>query len=208
VPDNRASFYPAILGQDIWVIGGFNAGTTRNDIWRSSDGGATWQTVGTFPTPTHGASLVGRANRLWMIGAYDEDGAGALDEVWWSTDGLSWNELTDALPGPCYYTSVLVSDGDFLMAGGSDPACRSAVHRSTDGQSWSQVGTLAQPRSNGRMVGHGGSYVYAGGGDGSDGNPATSGVFASPDGMAWTQVGDLPAPRYGGGLVSFTPPGG
>ncbi|MBP6630496.1 MAG: exo-alpha-sialidase [Kofleriaceae bacterium] len=205
LPSTRASFYPAVFAGALWVAGGYSDGVTRDQVWRSDDGGATWSGVGTLPLTIHGGPLVPHAGRLWYLGGLDEGGTGYRDDVWWSTDGASWTEVADVLPGACAYTSVHVDADGLMLAGGSDSPCGKDVFRSADAVAWRTWGTLEGAHSNGRLLRHRGELLYVAGGANLDGQPASDLVLVSPDGVAFVERGRLPAPRYGGGLVAFTP---
>ena len=95
----------------LWTLGGcqsfITASQLKNDIWSSTDGGATWvQEVedatagdaGDF-TPRWGAKVAVHNGVLYMIGGctYDEAGASSLvSEILRSTDGKTWTALDEA----------------------------------------------------------------------------------------------------------------
>ncbi len=205
LPDTRSSFYPAVFDGALWVVGGYNQGTTRDQVWRSADGGATWQLVGQMPLTIHGGALVPFKDRLWYFGGHDEGGTGFRADAWWTADGAAWTEVPNSFVGACAYTSIHVDDNGLLQAGGSAIPCIGGVHRSIDAVGWQQVGTLPEPRSNGRLLRHRGEFIYAAGGDSEVGVPGSRAVYASPDGVAWRTRGMLPAARFGGGMVAYTP---
>jgi len=204
LPDPRASFYPALYDGRLWIVGGYNT-VTRDDVWASDDGGASWVAMGSFPTLTHGGHLLAHGGRLWHLGGWSEEEGIQFDEVWWTTDGASWTEVADVMPGSCYYMSALGYRGSIVVAGGSESPCADGVYTSVDAQSWARIGTLPAGRDNGRLVRHQGRLLYVAGQNVGGGAEAT--VWDSSDGITWSVVGNLPAPRYGGGLVSYRPPG-
>lgn len=205
LPETRASFYPAAYDGALWIVGGYNELLTRDQVWRSTDGGQAWQRVGSMPLAIHGGTLVSFDGRLWYLGGHEEDGTGYRDDVWWTTDGAAWTEKPDMFVGPCAYTSLHVDDLGLVQAGGSASPCIDGVHRSTDAVVWQQIGSLPTPSSNGRLLRHRGSFIYAAGAASATGVPGSTAVTASPDAVSWVTRGALPAPRFGGGMVAFTP---
>jgi hypothetical protein len=67
----------------------------KNDIWESSDDGATWnKTVDTAPFSGRiRHQLVGDGQNLWLIGGYLNLNSGWHNDVWRSEDGVNWRSL-------------------------------------------------------------------------------------------------------------------
>ena len=107
----------------IYVIGGFDGTNYLNDVWKSSNGGATWTEValtsGTKFSARDGHSSVaigsGPHEGIYVIGGFD--GTSRLDDVWKSSDGgETWTEV--ALTSG---TKFSARDGHSSVAIGSGP---------------------------------------------------------------------------------------
>ena len=94
----RSEHSAAVLGDAVYVIAGSRGGATRNDIWKSTNTGATWAQVVTsgelFPDRV-GLSSVALDGALYVIGGVRTRGSSSptalFDRVWQSTDGgVSW----------------------------------------------------------------------------------------------------------------------
>ena len=86
----------------LWVIGG-DDGQLLNDVWRSSDGvswtkelASTSTPLSTQFSPRAGHSCLVFDNKLWLTGGYSQNESGIeyLDDVWWTTNGRTWNLAT------------------------------------------------------------------------------------------------------------------
>ncbi len=130
-------------------MGGTSNNNFRNDVWRSTDNGATWTLV------TAGAGWPGRCGHS---SAATPDGGIVLtggnvggtwplerNDVWQSTDyGAAWTLMTAGAGWSprAYHTSIAMPDGSIVLMGGKTGGTRSVndVWRSTDnGATWTQV---------------------------------------------------------------------
>ena len=137
----------------IVLMGGRDASGRRNDVWRSTDQGATWtEMIGA-------AGWVGRElhtsvalpdGSIVLMGGWD--GSNYLNDVWRSTDqGATWTQMTAAAEweGRERHTSVALPDGSIVLMGGTGKSGAvtvifSSVWRSTDqGATWTQLIVLA-----------------------------------------------------------------
>lgn len=196
----RGSFGSVVMPDDsIIVMGGRDAnGDNLNDVWRSTDNGATWTQV------TANAEWTGRVvhntvalpdGSIVLIGGADRNGV--KNDVWRSTDnGATWAQVTAnaGLTPRESLSSVVMTDGSIIVSGGTLPGGYTQfndVWRSTDkGDTWNQVTANAEWRDR---TGHSsvalpdGSIVVMGGhtfgpGDSND-------VWRSTNnGVTWTQV--------------------
>ena len=132
----------------IIVSGGTLPGgyTQFNDVWKSSDNGATWSLV------TQQAAWIGRYGHagvvmpdgsIIMAGGFSY-GPSYQNDVWRSRDnGLTWMEQTsNAGWSPRYFQSMVVlEDGSILLAGGGiNNYCRNDLWQSYDnGITWKQL---------------------------------------------------------------------
>ena len=208
-----------VLGNDIYVIGGitrkFVAATgstpakpqiSSNEVWRSPDGGLTWDQVadGTRFTERGGHESVVLDGALYVIaGGAGTFGDTALDDVWRSTDrGVSWSRVTPAgasVPFPMDYrfASAVLGSTMYVLGGiRSTPFTRlDEVWQSTDrGVTWTQATNTTDPKFPARsqntavVLGNAGAArLYVIGGYGSSSNYLDD-VWESGGGASWTQV--------------------
>ncbi|KAK3584149.1 hypothetical protein CHS0354_035229 [Potamilus streckersoni] len=124
----------------LWVIGG----------WDGSNWTEVTDNAGFAARDGHTAAVFddGSGNALWVIGG--DDFSSAFNDVWKSTDGKNWTEVTDNAGFSKRYahTATVFNDGtrDALWViggyGGSDslnPKSLSDVWKSADGKNWTEV---------------------------------------------------------------------
>ncbi|MGB7787592.1 Kelch repeat-containing protein [Methanoregula sp.] len=135
----------------IVLIGG-DDGTPRNDVWRSTDDGATWteMTANTGWTPRQSPGSVVMPDRsIIVFGGTIPGGYTQLNDVWRSTDdGATWTQVNlHAGWSPRYgQGSVVMPDGSIVLTGGFSfgPGYLNDVWRSTDeGITWTEVNASA-----------------------------------------------------------------
>jgi len=157
----------------IVLMGGWdNTYNYKNDVWRSTDNGATWIEVNASAgwTPRdHHSSVAMPDGSIVLMGGYD---GYFRNDVWRSTDnGATWIEV-NASAGwtPRYFhSSVAMPDGSIVLMGGWDNTYnyKNDVWRSTDnGTTWIQVNASAgwTPRdSHSSVAMPDGSIVLMGG---------------------------------------------
>ena len=196
----RGLFGSVVMPDDsIIVMGGHEVNNGKpNDVWRSTDSGATWTLVnantGWTGRDVHSVAVMPDGS-IVLIGGHDK--TGAKNDVWRSTDnGATWAEVT-ANAGWIARESlscVVMPDGSIIVSGGTLPGGYTQfndVWRSTDnGATWAEVTANAQWRDR---TGHSsvampdGSIVITGGhtfgpGDAKD-------VWRSTDsGATWIQM--------------------
>ena len=128
----------------LWVIGGISNGSYLDDVWSSTDG-ATWTQVtiaGGSWSGRYSHSSVVFSGKLWVIGgdrSYNEDIF--LDDVWSSTDGVTWEERPTMLPGlAAIVHSSVAFDGKLWVIGGLDGInYLDDVWSSSDGVIWEEA---------------------------------------------------------------------
>jgi hypothetical protein len=135
----------------MWVLGGtedYYFGTDaslKNDVWSSADGkewkrenaNAPWA-----PRAYH-ASVV-HDGKLWVIGGGNYlPKYHASNDVWSSSDGLHWEQVTDRAPWSprIWFSAVVHSDRIWVLGGWSNNPARNwgDVWYSRDGRQWSQL---------------------------------------------------------------------
>jgi len=125
----------------IWVMGGVCPASYLNDVWYSPDG-ENW-TCATTAAPWSartGHSAVSYDGKMWMIGG-GAWGAGfeTKNDVWSSTDGISWTDVTDSAPWPPRMGHSLVTcyDKMWVLGGGNHSGITlNDVWHSSDGENW------------------------------------------------------------------------
>lgn len=133
----------------IIAAGGTLAGayTQFDDVWRSTDQGATWTLVNGEPgwSARYGHSMITLPDdSILIIGGYTF-GSGYWNETWRSTDkGVSWNRVSSRAgwPARIHQSCVVMTDGSIILSGGQDNPAHfyHDVWRSTDsGRTWSLV---------------------------------------------------------------------
>ena len=128
----------SLLDGSIVMMGGSDIyGTMMNDVWRSTDKGATWTrlTDNAWWSPRYAHTSVATPDgTIVMMGGWDTNGL--KNDVWKSPDGGStWMQLTTngGWAARCSHTSVILPDGSIVLMGGNDPL-KNDVWRSTNTQ--------------------------------------------------------------------------
>jgi len=141
----------ALPDNSIVVMGGYDASYARlNDVWRSTDQGATWTEMtaeAAWSGRTEHASVALPDGSIVVMGGID-DSSQWLHDVWRSTDqGATWTQMTANAAWSARYghTSVALADGSILLMGGADGDHAGDVWRSTDqGATWTQMTAEAE----------------------------------------------------------------
>ena len=134
-------------GSDGWFV-------FENDVWRSTDEGATWTRVtadgGWVPRCGH-TTVVTPDGSIVLMGGYED--MRFTNDVWRSADsGKTWQQM-NANPGWSArngQTTAVMPDGSILLMGGNDdvdfvPSLSNDVWRSTDdGATWTEITPHAQ----------------------------------------------------------------
>ena len=217
-----------VLGGDIYVIGGVTqkfvgaTGTiprkpeiSSNEVWRSSDGGLTWDQVagGTRFTERSNHASVVLDGALYVIAGRETDATTGRDDVWRSADrGVSWSRVTPAgasVPFPMDYdfASAVLGTTMYVMGGIQRPPFTrlDEVWQSTDrGVTWTQATNTTDPKFSARsaaaavVLGSAGAarlYVIGGITTSGAGNAGLDDVWESGDGASWIQVNPSAAAR-------------
>lgn len=187
-----------VFDAKMWVIGGRDNNEARlNDVWYSTDG-VSWTeaTSSAAWPPRSGHTSVVFDNRMWVIGGRRTTGFGPgdfLNDVWHSTDGVTWTEATSAAPWTQRHDHTSeVFDGKIWVIGGvlglaADPSSQifSDVWRSTDGVSWIRATASASwgPRASHSSLVFGSKIWVIGGRNRSE---RFNDVWSSSNGSNWT----------------------
>lgn len=185
-----------------------------DDVWRSSDG-VTWELVTDDAPwePRAGLSAEVLGDHIYVLAGSQNDDSSIIgpggpariyyQDVWRSTDGASWELMTDAAPwAPRAGAATVVRDDLLFLFGGEDgftceplPDCEppyfNDVWATADGASWALVTEAAgwSPRP-GHVCNLVGNQFVCFGGFGLTENPTD--VWVSSDGAAWEQLASGP----------------
>ncbi|MFO0553088.1 MAG: IPT/TIG domain-containing protein [Polyangiaceae bacterium] len=154
---NAAPWGPRVLQMvgvyagDLYVMGGqldiSDPATCLSDVWRSSDGGFTWEELPDAPWAPRGMvySLVEHAGYLWLVGGgtYDDAPRTYYNDVW-RFDGQTWEEVLsngDAPWAPREYHNVFAWRGELWLSSGyeADDQNHGDVWHSVDGVNWLEL---------------------------------------------------------------------
>lgn len=190
----------------IWIMGGSDNGTYKNDVWSSSDG-VTWTQVKEYNnqgwSPRYGHTVTVFDGKMWVIGGNEllscgtnEEGEVCSDQsvndTWYSTDGLNWTRAIDNADwADRWGHQVIAHDNKLWVIGGQSINNGSSLFNdvwySSDGVTW----TEATAHANWSARYFHSSVVFGGkmwvlGGQGSDE------VWSSTDGANWSMETDAP----------------
>ena len=170
--------------------------TTRGLTWTEAASAAGFSARQAHTSAVFDPEASGQA-KLWVIGGFDGT---HKNDVWHSSDGISWTEASPAADFPARgsHTSV-VFDNKLWVIGGNDDdgGLKNDAWRSSDGISWTQATPAADfpaRSSHTSMVFDNKMWVIGG----FDGGPKND-VWHSIDGINWTQATAAAAfsARYG-----------
>lgn len=138
----RIDHASVVFNNKMWVIGGYDGSSYRNDVWYSTDG-VLWEQAtedAAFSPRKEHASVV-FDNKLWVIGGAVEGNPTRLNDVWYSNDGISWTLATanTAFPAVSGHSSVVFENKLWVFGGSVDSSLFNNVWSSSDGIIWTQV---------------------------------------------------------------------
>ena len=182
-------------GSIVLMGGQDSSGKLKNDVWQSTDNGATWKqmtpSAGWSPRWTHSSVVMPDGSIVLMGG---RELTGDRNDVWRSTDnGATWTLMTASAgwSARMQHSSVAMPDGSIVLMGGGDSTngWKNDVWRSTDnGATWTLMTASAiwSARSGHSSVAiPDGSIVLMGGYSGHGFND----VWRSTDnGNTWTRL--------------------
>ena len=160
---------PVSHGGALYVMGGQNGliggppypftsaltPTFYNDVWKSTDGGATWTRIlANAPWSSRGVTkAVSHNGRIWVIGGGHyptgtaEPGGPSyvtsnprtfFAEVWSSADGITWTQHANAPFSPRQYPAIATWDNRIWVVGGYDntPGNTRDFFSTANGETW------------------------------------------------------------------------
>lgn len=158
-----------------------------------------WEKLADGPwAAREGLMAVDTPSGIVMTGGRKILGAYAGNDVWRTSDGVTWEELPDApFDGRAYHAMFYHNACVFVMGGQTvsffgNPFYNDVWRSCDDGESWESLGTAPWPARAGiAFTIFNGNMIVAGGCHGSsigDGRLFYNDVWSSPDGKNWTQL--------------------
>ena len=177
--------------QNTFFLSGGSESVSRNDVW-SSTNGKDWVELkssyagGTLIgwTPRLNHRMVSYKGTLYITGGYYN--LAAIQDVWSSVDGTTWNLETDSPPWAARFSHGFVVHNNLLyLMGGEGTGKLNDVWSSADGKTWTPKGSMAGGnRARFGTVSYKGRLYIMGGYDSS--NIAKNDVWSSADGENWS----------------------
>ena len=202
----RDSSGEVVFADKLWLIGGwFNSfEAPPRDIWSSADG-RDWKRAAQ-PSPfkhTDLPMMLSFGGKMWFLGGWYNGrlpGHSASSEVWSTSDGEKWEQVTSkaAWSPRLAAGAVVFKDKMWILGGtedyyfGDEKSLKNDVWSSSDGKVWQLVTDKApwSPRAYHAAVVHDGKMWVLGGGNYVPRYQAKNDVWCSSDGVSWTQVVD------------------
>lgn len=143
-----------------------------------------------------GAMGAGLGGNLYIMGGFD--GTNYLNDVWTSTNGVSWSQVTSSAPwGKRSEGKAIVFNGIlYIMGGFNGTSALGDVWSTPDGMTWTRLSAGAWPgRTRFGLTIYNNLMWVAGGAAGAalvppavDPDLKYSDVYSSPDGITWTRT--------------------
>ena len=202
-PQSMSGQQAVVFNGQIWVIGGVYAymgpGGTTAQVWHSSNG-ANWTmaTANANFGRRYNFGLLAYNNKLWIFGGNPYLTYGdpwdnvALNDVWNSTDGINWTEVSPGAPfagrwGP---TCMVFNNEMWVVAGYSVNGWKGSGNlndawSSTDGVNWTEATSNANfPARSGALGTVCGNSMWLANGTGASG--FLKDAWVTTDGANWT----------------------
>ena len=199
----RDSQAELVFHDQLWVMGGWFGSyeAPPRDVWSSGNGKA-WKLVDKEATWLHSDLPMSLTfdDKMWVMGGWYKGrlpGHSASNQVWSSTDGIAWRQVTSAAGWTPRLAAGLVEHrGRMWLLGGTEnyyfgdaKSLKNDVWSSQDGNQWKLETENAawSPRAyHQAVVLHDKIYVL-GGGDYVPIHHAKNDVWSSSDGVHWTR---------------------
>jgi len=196
--DSQVEF---VLSDQLWIGGGWfqSFEAPPRDVWSSADG-QTWKLVTSQAPWKHSDLAMGITfqNKAWVMGGWFNGrlpGHSASNEVWSSSDGIDWKQVTSAAGwSPRLAAGLVEHQGRLWMLGGTEnyyfgdaASVKNDVWSSADGQTWTQATAKAawSPRAYHQAVTLNDKMYVLGGGNYVPTYEARNDVWSSTDGVSW-----------------------
>lgn len=202
----RDSQGEVVFRDQLWIFGGWfdSFHAPPRDVWNSPNG-KDWKLVEKEAPWKHSdlPMTIAFQDKMWFMGGWFNGrlpGHSASNEVWSSTDGSKWEQVTaNAGWSPRIAAGLVEFKGRMWMLGGTenyyfgdDQSPKNDVWSSADGKTW-KLETAAAPWSprayHGAVAHHGKLWVF-GGGNYVPRYHAVNDVWSSSDGVTWERATD------------------
>ena len=186
----RRQHQTAAFNGKLWLIGGHDGGYL-NDIWSFDGSSWTKETDSAAFSPRRDHKLIAFNDKLWLIGGFNNlNGGGVLADIWSSSDGTSWTQVTTEAPfGPLYEHSLAVFNNRLWLTGGRASAgltpYSNEVWSSADGSNWTREDSPSEftGRSNVQALSFSNKLWFFGG----ETDTINNDIWSSSDGISWAE---------------------
>ena len=192
----------ARLGDDVYVVGGFDAGgETTAAVERLDLRTGRWSAIARMPEALNHMSAVGYQGKLYVVGGYASPGDTSTDAVrgFWRYDPSArrWQAMPDAPVPRAAAGAAVLGHRLYVMGGRNDAsaALSSMAVFDFDTGRWSLGPSLAHPREHLAAVAAGGSVWALGGRE--LGVSFTYVERFRPGTSAWQSMTSMPIARSG-----------
>ncbi len=186
----------------IWVAGGLTAdGDASSAVLIYDPAEDAWTEGPDLPEPVHHSTLVSDGETLRLIGGWTDSNFERFTDAVWRLDEANGSWVEDVALPEARTAGAAAWDGSRIVYGGGfDPDSVSAAVLAFQGDGWTQVARLANPREHlaATSDGSGATFLLGGRLSGLDGNLALADLV---EGGSSTTIGELPTPR--GGVAAF-----
>ncbi len=175
----------------VYLIGGYYGGSSRNQVYVSSNMVHWTRLKGSNLTARSGFCSYSFDGRLWVIGGADV--ASATSNVWWTKNGVLWTQEPDAPWAARSYAAGIVYNNSMYIMGGVGAARYNDVWYTKDGRNWTRIDPSANwsARDGHAVESMGSRLVLVGGNLG--GSTYSGALFHSLFGNNWKE-GDNAVP--------------
>jgi len=142
--EGRIGHKLVVHNDKLWLIGGTGKTGQHNDVYYLEKGQQIWKQAtasATFSARFY-HQVVSYKGKMWVIGGRDSQN-NSLDEVWSSTDGITWTaESASGLPKVAYHQIVESNGKLWLLGGVIDTVLGSnsdKIYTSSDAISWTEA---------------------------------------------------------------------
>jgi N-acetylneuraminic acid mutarotase len=174
VPKQRALHVGAVVGDAMYIFGGYDGSSRLNDIHKFEFQVGTWQMVqpassSNIPSARDRMSAVSYRESMYIFGGYD--GTNRVNDLWrFDTIRNSWDlcEFVGQAPSARHSHNMVESDGKLYILFGYDGNYKSDIHEyCVARKTWVQItakGSIPRPRYRSSVVVHSGTHFLSFGG--------------------------------------------
>lgn len=146
-----------------------------------------------FEAPLDVTGAAATTDLIVVTGYYQFDWSHAT-RTWWSQDGATWHRVAIDDPVLQYLDRPVAVDGGIIAAAccdREDGPADTRLARTTDGVTWTVVGTLPS-RASGPLAARPDGTLYISGFPGDDSDTPAASVWTSADGRSWSLLATGP----------------